>query len=225
MLCNCLLNESTRRLSICNLFTNFSALNTQLILYKHVSNKLKKIEMKLQKALITDISELKQICIDSYSRNFYDHWNEGGLEWYLEKEFSLEKLKSDLLSKDKEYYFIKDGYKNIGFVKIRNNVNEELDLENSVELEKIYVLPDYKGMGIGKAALNGIIKRVKERGNKNIFLCVIDSNANAIAFYEKLGFKFHSKTILDVPYFKEELKGMNRMIKKLDKKKSVANKA
>ena len=69
--------------------------------------------MKLQKALITDISELKQICIDSYSRNFYDQWNEGGLEWYLEKEFSLEKLKSDLLSKDKEYYFIKDGYKNL----------------------------------------------------------------------------------------------------------------
>tara|TARA_B100000809_G_C14980294_1_gene474259 strand:+ start:259 stop:417 length:159 start_codon:yes stop_codon:yes gene_type:complete len=48
------------------------------------------------------------------------------------------------------------------------------------------------------------------------FLSVIDTNKTAIAFYEKLGFKFHSKTILDVPYFKKELKGMHRMIKYLN---------
>ncbi|RKR18747.1 ribosomal protein S18 acetylase RimI-like enzyme [Maribacter vaceletii] len=179
--------------------------------------------MELQKAILTDITELRKICIDAYSKNFYNHWNEGGLEWYLEKEFNVERLKSDLLDKDAEYYFIKRGLKNVGFIKIRNNTNKDLNIENAVELEKIYVLPECKGMGIGKTALNGIIKKAKERGSGNLFLCVIDTNMSAIAFYEKLGFTFHSKTILDIPYFKEELKGMNRMIKKLDGKKPVAN--
>lgn len=179
--------------------------------------------MKLQKAIIADITELRKICIDAYSKNFYDHWNEGGLEWYLEKEFNTDRIKSDLLDKDTEYYFIKNELKNVGFIKITNKIDKNLDIENAVELEKIYVLPESKGMGIGKSALTEIIKKTKERGNENLILCVIDTNINAIAFYEKLGFLFHSKTILDIPYFKEELKGMNRMIKQLDKKKPVAN--
>ncbi|MDD7887452.1 GNAT family N-acetyltransferase [Flavivirga sp. 57AJ16] len=180
-----------------------------------------KIEMQLQKAIIKDITELRKICIDAYSKNFYDHWNEGGLEWYLEKEFSAERLKFDLLDKDTEYYFIKRGLKNVGFIKIKNNTNKDLNIENAVELEKIYVLPECKGMGIGKSALTEIIKKTKEHGYKNLILCVIDTNVNAIAFYEKLGFIFHSKTILDIPYFKEELKGMNRMIIQLDEKSQL----
>ena len=60
-----------------------------------------------------------------------------------------------------------------------------------------------------------IIKLMQEKGKTIFFLCVIDSNKNAIAFYERLGFEYHSKTILDILYFKEDLKGMNRMCLKL----------
>jgi len=181
--------------------------------------------MKLKKALKSDVNDLKKICIDAYSKNFHNHWNEGGLEWYLEKEFSTERLKSDLADENTEYYFIEHKLKSVGFIKIGNNSNTHLSIENGVELEKIYVLPECKGMGIGKLALKEIIKRIEKLGKSNLFLSVIDTNVNAISFYEKLGFKFHSKTTLDIPYFKEELKGMNRMIKELNGKKPVANKA
>jgi diamine N-acetyltransferase len=49
-------------------------------------------------------------------------------------------------------------------------------------------------------------------GIKTLFLCVIDTNTNAIAFYKKLGFTRHGTTRLDLSYFKEELKGMYRMV-------------
>jgi ribosomal protein S18 acetylase RimI-like enzyme len=71
-------------------------------------------------------------------------------------------------------------------------------------------------MGVGKMALKDIIGKIENKGKKSLFLCVIDTNDSAIAFYENLGFKFHSKTILDIPYFKKELKGMIRMIKYLN---------
>ena len=179
--------------------------------------------MELKKAFRKDITELKIICIESYSLNFHNHWNDGGLEWYLDKEFSEERLISDLSDKNIEYYFIDNKGKRVGFIKIRNNSSSVFNIENSVELEKIYVLPECKGMGIGKLALNEIIKKIEERGKRNLFLCVIDTNENAIAFYEKLGFKFHSKTTLDIPYFKEELKVMKRMVKELNGIKPVAN--
>lgn len=178
--------------------------------------------MELRKALFTDVIDLKKICIDAYSKNFYNHWNDGGLECYLDKEFSTERLKSDLVDKNTEYYFIENEKKAVGFIKTRNNSGTNLSIKNGLELEKIYVLPEFKGKGIGKSALKEIIKKTEERGKENLFMCVIDTNLSAIDFYEKLGFEFHSKTTLNIPYFKEELKGMNRMIKDL-KGESISN--
>ncbi|MDY8137279.1 GNAT family N-acetyltransferase [Aquimarina sp. 2201CG5-10] len=171
--------------------------------------------MKIKKAFLEDINKLKKICIDAYSLNFHNHWNEGGLEWYLDNEFSDKRLTLDLTDKNTEYYFIEHQEKQVGFVKTKINTSSDF-IPNSVELEKIYVLPEYKGMGIGKLALKDIIQKTKNSGKESVFLCVIDTNKNAIAFYKKLGFEFHSKTTLDIPYFKEELKGMNRMIKNLN---------
>ncbi len=171
--------------------------------------------MELKKALLENINKLKKICIDAYSLSFHNHWNDGGLEWYLDTEFSDKRLALDLTDKKTEYYFIEHQEKHVGFIKIKINSSSSF-IPNSVELEKIYVLPECKGMGIGKLALNDIIQKTKNSGRACVFLCVIDTNESAIAFYEKLGFKFHSKTTLDVPYFKEELKGMNRMIKNLN---------
>lgn len=63
--------------------------------------------MELKKALITDIIDLKKICIDAYSQNFYNHWNDNGLEWYLNNEFSTERLTLDLAEKTQNTIFIK----------------------------------------------------------------------------------------------------------------------
>ncbi len=172
--------------------------------------------MVLEKATLLDIPALKKICTDAYAKNFHHHWNKNGLEWYLEKEFGDKKLKADLANRNLEYYIIVYDEKPVGFVKIRINAEFNGFKNEAVELEKIYVLPDFKGMGLGKSALTEIIKSIKKQGKKILFLCVIDTNTNAIAFYTKLGFAFHGTTRLDLPYFKEELKGMHRMVMKIN---------
>ena len=171
--------------------------------------------MELKKAALTDLVDLKKVCSDAYALNFHNHWNEGGLEWYLQREFSSERLTVDLNDKNTVYYFIKHELKSVGFLKIKYNSGSDFQNNISAELEKIYVLPKHKGKGIGKTALKEIIKRCTADGIKNLFLAVIDTNLAAITFYEKLGFEYHSKTTLDIPYFKEELKGMHRMVKEL----------
>lgn len=167
--------------------------------------------MKLKKATIKDISELQEICLDSYTQNFADHWNENGLQLYLEQEFGDARLKSELKDNTMAYYFIIQDDKNIGFLKINYNSSPVLSELDNCELEKIYILPKFSGMGIGKSAMTEIVKKARERNKKIMFLCVIDTNKNAMAFYKNLGFEPHSKTRLEVPYFKEELKGMERM--------------
>ncbi len=176
--------------------------------------------MLLKKALLENISELKQICIDGYSIYFGDHWNEDGLEWYLNKQFGDEKLKFDLKDKNIDYYLIHAKSNLVGFIKVNNDSISNLSFEEAAELEKMYVLPKYKGLGIGKKALNEIVKITQERGKKILFLDVLDTNKKAIAFYKNLGFKFHINTRLQLPYFKDELRGLNRMFIELKQKAS-----
>ncbi|TPN85268.1 GNAT family N-acetyltransferase [Aquimarina algicola] len=167
--------------------------------------------MKLLRATINNISELQEICTKAYSQVFADHWTKNGLELYLEHEFGTQRLHSELKNDNVEYYFITKNDENIGFLKINYTSSNKLSDLDNCELEKIYILPKYSGMGIGKTVMNKIITKIKHKGKKAFFLCVIDTNTNAIAFYEKLGFQFHSKTRLEVTHFKEELRGMNRM--------------
>ncbi len=171
--------------------------------------------MKLKKASIDDKLELQKICTRSYTEVFANHWTGNGLELYLEQQFGDSRLNLELVNPDYEYFFIKKDDENIGFVKMNYKTSEELSELDNCELDKIYILPKYSGMGIGKMAMSKIIEIIKQKGKMLFFLCVIDENKSAIAFYEKLGFEFHSKTRLDVPNFREELRGMNRMCLRL----------
>ena len=54
-------------------------------------------------------------------------------------------------------------------------------------LEDLYVQPAQRGTGIGKALLSHLARLAAERGCGRFEWSVLDWNANAIAFYEKLG--------------------------------------
>ncbi len=54
-------------------------------------------------------------------------------------------------------------------------------------LEDLYVRPAYRGQGIGRALLAHLAQLARDRGCGRFEWSVLDWNANAIAFYEKLG--------------------------------------
>src|SRR5215213_539342 len=56
-----------------------------------------------------------------------------------------------------------------------------------VYLEDLYVRPDLRGRGLGKAMLARLARRAKERGCGRLEWSVLDWNAPSIRFYESLG--------------------------------------
>jgi GNAT superfamily N-acetyltransferase len=54
-------------------------------------------------------------------------------------------------------------------------------------LEDIFVLPEQRGRGIGKALLKAVARVAAERNCARLEWSVLDWNSSAIAFYEKLG--------------------------------------
>ena len=65
---------------------------------------------------------------------------------------------------------------------------------DEAEIGNICVLPEYRGMGMGKRLLNALMDELKSRGIATVFLEVESDNTNAIALYEKAGFnKYNSR--------------------------------
>lgn len=57
------------------------------------------------------------------------------------------------------------------------------------EIINIAVKSEYRGKGVGKELVMALLQEAKKRDAKNTFLEVRESNINAIALYEKCGFK------------------------------------
>jgi len=65
--------------------------------------------------------------------------------------------------------------------------SRDTDLKNAGEIMAIYILNDFKNMGIGKALMKVCYKKLS---NFNIIaVWVLESNKKAIGFYESEGFK------------------------------------
>jgi ribosomal protein S18 acetylase RimI-like enzyme len=159
-----------------------------------------------------DLETLVLICREAYSQNFHHHWEAGGLEEYLEEVFGRDILAQELHNTDIQYYVAFEGDSPIAFMKLHFQSNlPGLPSEKGIELDKLYILPAYKGLKTGHRLLN-LAFRLAEAAEKEMFwLVVIDTNLDAIAFYQKYGFRILGADRVSYPKFREELKGMWRM--------------
>ena len=61
------------------------------------------------------------------------------------------------------------------------------EAEDHLQLEKIYLIPEYRSKGLGSAIVESI-KRQATDVNKSVKLRILESNRKAKALYERLGF-------------------------------------
>ena len=162
-----------------------------------------------------DLDILQFICRAAYSENFGHHWTRDGLTEYLEKVFAADTMAEELADPNIQYYV---GFREtpaaepVTFMKLNLHSNlPGAPPEKGIELDKLYILPGCKGQGIGARMMDLAFRVAETAGKEDFWLAVIDTNAPAIAFYEKYGFRFHSTTRVSYPKFREELKGMWRM--------------
>lgn len=76
----------------------------------------------------------------------------------------------------------------VGFALFFTNYSTFLT-KPGIYLEDLFVLPEYRGQGIGKALLTYLGKLAVEREAGRLEWSVLDWNQNAIDFYQKMGAK------------------------------------
>lgn len=108
---------------------------------------------------------------------------------FIEKQFSIKQI---------EEYIVKDNC-NLWVAKYKNNPVGVIQTENikecpignfsSPEINKLYVLRNFYGQGIGQRLLKKAETAIRNIGNDKIWLWVLESNERAVNFYSKQGYR------------------------------------
>ncbi len=97
------------------------------------------------------------------------------------KEWIFEKKKAEVI-------FAVENGKEVGFALFFHNFSTFLG-RSGIYLEDLFVLPEYRGKGHGKALLKELAKITVERGCGRLEWCCLDWNKPSIDFYLSLGAK------------------------------------
>ena len=107
---------------------------------------------------------------------------------HLENEVvATEKLLEEwIFDKNKaEVLFVLEEGKEVGFALYFHNFSTFLG-RAGIHLEDLFVLPEYRGKGYGKAILKKLAQITVQRGCGRLECCCLDWNTPSINFYESL---------------------------------------
>ena len=111
---------------------------------------------------VAQVAELEKLC-------FADPWSEKSIASELGNIWS--------------YWIVAlDGERVVGYIGSQSSADE-------TDVMNVAVHPDYRRRGIAESLIESLIRELKNRGSHALMLEVRDSNAPAIALYEKLGFQ------------------------------------
>lgn len=147
------------------------------------------MEVVVRKIHLVDLSQLQKIGISTFSETFAENNTKEDLEKYLKESFASEKLSAELENPNAAFYFAVLNEEVIGYLKINfGDAQTELKDNNSVEIERIYVLQAYHGKKIGQLLYNKAIEIAREYKASYVWLGVWEENHRALQFYKKNGF-------------------------------------
>ncbi len=151
--------------------------------------------LTVRKAEIADAALLSEMGYASYRHHFAPLWREPAeLEAFLRQEYSPAVIEQSLQS-EAGSWFIAQNAAPVGFAKVSWHRAVDEHGPAGTLLHKLYLLPGETRKGYGEQLLAEIERLAQQRGERFIWLEVLDANPNARRFYHRLGFKHLKDTL------------------------------
>jgi diamine N-acetyltransferase len=142
----------------------------------------------------SDIPELRDLAI-RVANDTFGHLNTPeNMQAFLERDYAIESFKNEFNQPGSRYFFISDGDKTAGYLRLRRTTEvEHLLGANTIEIHRIYVDHAYHGKKVGDQLMEFAIGIAKENKHDWIWLGVWEGNPRAQRFYQKWGFEKFSE--------------------------------
>lgn len=151
----------------------------------------------------------------AYNQHYLHLWNNENSAPYINRNFTEEVLKKEESDANTALYLIQWNQTVVGILKITLDCALDSSLaEDAMYIDKIYMLSEYAGKGIGKKVIQFVALRAKEMGKKLIWLGSMQKGP-ALHFYLKNGFEIYRESKVPFETVKEEEKAMFILVKNL----------
>jgi len=146
-------------------------------------------KIEIRKSELTDLENLRAIGMQTFIETFGEMNTQENMTKYLTESFNEERLRSELTNPDTVIYFAILENQVIGYVKLNfGEAQTEIKDQKSLEIERIYVLKEYYGKGVGQVLYNTALDIARQKKVEAVWLGVWEENPRAISFYKKNGF-------------------------------------
>ncbi|MCL8537944.1 GNAT family N-acetyltransferase [Chryseobacterium gallinarum] len=150
----------------------------------------------INKASPEDWEIIQELGILTFTETFSEDNSEEAMEKYLEESFNTEKIKSELNNSDSIFYIAWEEDDPVGYLKVNSgNAQTELQDNNSLEIERIYVKKSHHGKKVGQLLYDQAVDTAKALQKSYVWLGVWEENLRALQFYRKNGFVEFDKHI------------------------------
>ena len=145
--------------------------------------------IQIQKISSNNVVQLQEIGRQTFYETFAATNSEENMAAYLKEGFATEKLTTELENPYSEFYFASLNENVIGYLKVNfGQAQTELQDNQSLEIERIYVLREYHGQNIGQLLFEKAFAIAKNKRCEYLWLGVWEENHRALQFYTKNGF-------------------------------------
>ena len=147
------------------------------------------MDIRLRPVLPGEAALLRSVSLRSFEVAFAPYNTEANMAAYMSFAFAEDRLSEELANSASRFFFAYVGDMIAGYLKI-NWAAAQTDLRDpdSLEIERIYVLPEFYRQGVGQALLEEAIRIARSEGMHYLWLGVWEHNPRAAQFYSKNGF-------------------------------------
>lgn len=143
----------------------------------------------IEMAQSTDVNTIRDLSIATFAETFASLNTEEDMEQYNERHFSTDELQREIDNPDSTFMVAKVDGVPAGYMKVNvGDAQTEEMLGNRMEVQRLYILRQYKRNGLGTRFMHTAFDMARAQGKSVIWLGVWEHNDAAIAFYKRMGF-------------------------------------
>ncbi|MBC8047846.1 MAG: GNAT family N-acetyltransferase [Fimbriimonadaceae bacterium] len=149
----------------------------------------------IRKAKAEDVNLLSELAALTFRGTYAQFNTKENMDAYIQDHFTVDIMLKEILDTKFQYFLAYYDEEIAGYCLLdTNRTTPQLQIENTIEISRIYVAEKFKGKKIGKLLMDTCINYAVENMHTAIWLGVWQENKNAIAFYQHCGFEIIGTT-------------------------------
>jgi diamine N-acetyltransferase len=147
-------------------------------------------DVTIRLATPEDTAILADLGAQTFSATFAEDNTPEDMKTYLENNFNHQKIAAELSDAGATFFIAEVAQKPCGYAKLKvGELPASITNSKTIELERLYTLPEYFGKGVGDALMQRCFEAARQADFEAVWLGVWENNLRARAFYRKLGFR------------------------------------